>query len=331
MVKPAPASDLGLFLSCDWGTTSFRLHLVRTETREILATTTEGQGVLATFEAWVAAGRDPAGRFAFYLGVIRTGVAQLERRTGRALAGVPLIASGMASASTGMVMLPYQPLPLAIDASNLGVKLVPATADFPHPLLIVSGACTDDDVMRGEETLLVGALAGRPAGPELVVVQPGTHSKHIRVQGGRAVGFATYMTGEFFALLSQRSILAQSVDSSARLTDAADRAGFLGGVRDGARGDLLHECFTLRSRDLLTQASKTANFLRLSGLLIGAELRPLLARPPAEVVLVCGPELTPLYRLAFEELAATMPLTLCAADDALLRGQAAVARQAHLL
>ena len=313
------------FLSCDWGTSVFRLRLVETAGLKVAAATAASEGILATNQAWLGAGGAPKGRTAHFLAVIRRGVARLEARIGHSLAGVPLVISGMASSSIGMLTLPYRKFPLALDASNLAVRRIAPTAGFAHPVLLVSGASTAADVMRGEETLLLGALAGtHPSAGRQVVILPGTHSKHVTVEGGRALGFATYMTGEFFALLSEQSILRHSVTATASLAGPAARAHFIGGVMAGARGNLLHECFLLRGRSLLMRTARTANSLRLSGLLIGAELQQLVARPPTEIVLVCGPRLRLFYEHGLKTLLPGVPVRKVAADRALLQGQRAV-------
>ena len=61
------------------------------------------------------------------------------------------------------------------------------------------------DVMRGEETQLVGAVAADEA--SVLAVLPGTHSKWARVDRGRVVDFTTYMTGELYGVLLSHSIL----------------------------------------------------------------------------------------------------------------------------
>jgi 2-keto-3-deoxy-galactonokinase len=224
-----------LLLCCDWGTTSFRLQLVEADTLQIRAKTTEGEGILKTFRAWTASGRPEQDRLAFYLAAIHERIASLERDAGFPLSGVPLIISGMASASVGICDIAYRKLPLAVDGSDLEVLTMPASPEFPYPLAIVSGGCTDADVMRGEETLVVGALADHTVGDEAwLVILPGTHSKHVSIRQGRAVNVATYMTGEFFALLSQQSILAQTVEAGGGLEQAGLRDEFIRGVRDGA-------------------------------------------------------------------------------------------------
>ena len=321
-----------LLLCCDWGTTSFRLQLVEADTLRMMAKTTEGEGILTTFRTWTASGQPESNRLVFYLGTLRDRIVSLEHQTGQSLSGVPLILSGMASASVGMCDIAYRKLPLAVDGSDLEVLTMPASPEFPHPFAIVSGACTDADVMRGEETLLVGALANRAIGDDArLVILPGTHSKHVSIRLGRAVNVATYMTGEFFALLSQHSILAQTVGDAGSFEQADHRDSFIGGVRDAANGNLLHDCFSIRARHLLGHASKSSNFHRLSGLLIGAELKEITAREPAGLWLVSGTELQPFYAAAIRALFPTLPITSCDADEALLRGQRTIALRVGLL
>ena len=66
------------------------------------------------------------------------------------------------------------------------------------------------DVMRGEETQIAGLLAADP-GFDGVACLPGTHTKWARVSAGEVVSFRTCMTGELFALLSERSVLRHAV------------------------------------------------------------------------------------------------------------------------
>ena len=88
------------------------------------------------------------------------------------------------------------------------------------------------------------------------------------------------MTGELFALLSERSILRHSVD------DGWDDAAFGDGVRGGADGALAR-LFAVRAASLLDPPGAGAGRARLSGLLIGAEVAHALRdAPPGPVHLV---------------------------------------------
>ncbi len=122
--------------------------------------------------------------------------------------------------------------------------------------------------MRGEETQILGALAAGFG--DGVYVLPGTHSKWARVEGGRIVGFETFMTGEVFAVLKTHSVLGRM------MAPPLPGEGFARGV-DAARalerpGDLLHAIFAARTFGLFETLPPDQLGEYLSGLLIGAEV-----------------------------------------------------------
>lgn len=323
------------FLSCDWGTSAFRLRLVEVATRRVMAERRGEQGIATTFAVWKSAGGKPADRWNHFARVIAHHLARIADETGAALAGLPLVISGMASSSMGMRELPYRALPLAVDGSALSAERVAARDDFPHALVLVSGVRSHDDVMRGEETQLIGACAlgavdHAAAARTRVFVFPGTHSKHVEVRGADAVAFRTYMTGEFFALLSSQSVLANSVSSGSNLSGPERLASFDQGVRAGAADNLLHAAFRVRTRALLDNSASTENYHYLSGLLIGAELRELAAQEAA-VTLVGADPLRAAYQRAFHVLGARSPLAVHDADDCLVAGQLMIATRLGLL
>ena len=68
----------------------------------------------------------------------------------------------------------------------------------------------DADMMRGEETELIGLMEHLESAA--VYVLPGSHSKLIHVDGaGRIVDFTTMLTGELIAALLQNTILKDAV------------------------------------------------------------------------------------------------------------------------
>lgn len=325
-----PASSSGLFLSCDWGTSAFRLRLVETATRRIVAGSRGDEGVAATFAAWRASGGGPEGRRDFFARILSRHLARLTPAAGVPAAGLPLVISGMASSSLGLRELPYASLPLALDGAGLTTEHLGPWPGLPHPVLLISGVRSRDDVMRGEETQLVGAVAPdspADAAPETprVLVFPGTHSKHIEVRGALAVAFRTYMTGECFELLATRSVLANSVSPGGAPDDPERRASFTAGVRAGAAGNLLNAAFHTRTRALLDDCPAAANYHYLSGVLIGAELRDLAAAEVPVTLVGAGPLLAA-YRQAFAVLAPAAPPAVLEADDCLIAGQLRVAR-----
>ncbi|TGE29315.1 2-dehydro-3-deoxygalactonokinase [Hymenobacter metallicola] len=323
-------AELTHFLSCDWGTSSFRLKLVEWPGLRVVATSTSDEGNAATFKQWQQAGQPPERRLGFYLSILHRHVQKLEAEFGHPLAGTPVVVSGMASSTVGMLELPYKDFPFATDGTDLTTKLLPATAEFSHPVLLISGVKTPDDVMRGEEVQLVGCHLPATAEDQLFL-HPGTHAKHVTVRRGQAVALQTYMTGEFFALLSQQSILAAAVEKADDFQAPAHRQAFEQGVRTSQDINLLHAAFLVRTNQLFDKLSKSENFYYLSGLLIGYELSSFPADFTGAVVLAGEEALVQPYEAALALLGLTgrvASVTTHGAEEVTLRGQAVVLRRA---
>ena len=291
------------FLSCDWGTSTLRLKLVDTHTGAIIAEESNAQGIAYTYNLWQTLGEaDENTKTLFYLNMLQQLIQNMETRLNRSLNGIRLIISGMASSSIGFLELPYSELPFSLSGADLQLGHLPAQAGFDHPVTVVSGIKSDDDVIRGEETQLLG-YADVSTGPinHETFVFPGTHSKHIHVNGNKVSGFKTYMTGDFFELLSQKSILSNAVEEDDDMeTDHSDI--FKQGVADSINANLLNAAFKVRTNNLFGVYNKKQNFNYLSGLLIGTELKELLNSQAQKIHLICGAVLQRYYRMAFEHL-----------------------------
>jgi 2-dehydro-3-deoxygalactonokinase len=151
------------------------------------------------------------------------------------------------------------------------------------------------DVMRGEETQIAGLVAAEP-GFDGVACLPGTHTKWAHVARGEVVSFASYMTGEVFALLCGQSVLRKTL-----ATDGWSEPDFIEGVEDGfARPERVPaRLFPLRAEALLHGLAPERGRARLSGLLIGAELAAARAYwLGRDVVLIGAPTLARAYARA---------------------------------
>jgi 2-dehydro-3-deoxygalactonokinase len=254
------------FISCDWGTSSLRIRLVDAYNLSVLAETRTNQGIAATYELWQRAKLNEEKRLSFYQSVIADKIKEFEKKLSTSLNAVPVILSGMASSSLGMHEMPYHILPFSTDGSDLLFEKIPADVDFNHDIIMISGVKSRSDVMRGEETQLVGCDINPRE--ERIFVFPGTHSKHILVSSEKAVSCKTFMTGEFLYLLSAKSILASSVAEH----DDIILAPFEAGLMESLHSNLLHSCFTIRTNQLFGRFSRQENHDYLKGLLIGTEL-----------------------------------------------------------
>jgi len=302
------------FLSCDWGTSSFRLKLVDTGSLKTLAEVQNNQGIASTNLQWQEA--KGQSRFLFYTSVIASAVTMLEKKQNNSLSGVPVILSGMASSTLGMIQLPYKQLPFRVDGSDLKVERVEASKDFGHDVFVISGVCSGVDVMRGEETQLVGSVDDDSTADTLYIF-PGTHSKHISVKDGIAHDFRTFMTGEIFALLAKNSTLTQSLGDPA---DGINIEGFVAGVKDSMNSNILHQLFHVRSRFLLDNREPEDNRGYLSGVLIGSEVQDL-ARSKMERIVIVSSGMGDHYNMAMQALKIGIPVSIISDRDVAVQGQ----------
>ena len=207
------------------------------------------------------------------------GIAQLaDRRYEEALAALlgewrsdpaPRLACGMIGSRQGWIEAAYVACPASLDALADGLAAVRDAKLSIVPGLITRDRFGTPDVMRGEETQLVGAVAADEA--SVLAALPGTHSKWARVDRGRVVDFTTYMTGELYGVLLSHSILGRM---SARTAVGTAGAAFLRGVDRGLLSDdITHAIFGARTQVLAGEMAATDVDDWLSGLLIGAEIR----------------------------------------------------------
>lgn len=317
------ASDT--FLSCDWGTSAFRLRLVETGALTTVAEVISNDGIANVFKQWQQNGLED--RISFYLTVVQKHISLLEQKAKFPVKNMPLIISGMASSTIGMVELDYKELPFSVDGSDLEVKKIEPRHDLPHDVFLISGVKSDSDAMRGEETQLVGYMSqaeGKTA--EQIVLLPGTHSKHVVVKNGKAVEFKTYMTGEFFELLSQRSVLSVSVEKGGSFGSDANRRSFEKAVLDSRKFNLLHGSFRVRTNQLFNKLNKQENYHYLSGLLIGSELQGLAEKSTAPITLVGNDPLLSFYLQALKLLLPNRNIELENSDRAIVKGHSLIYR-----
>lgn len=272
------------FISCDWGTSVLRLRIIDINTMSVLAEVLSAQGISNTFELWKQSEKQGSEKLSFYQSILTEQIKKMEEQLNFPLQDTPLIISGMASSNMGMIELTYKELPFSPDGHDLYIKMIEATNDFKHRTLMISGAKTGNDAMRGEETQLIGCLNADNKEDQLFIF-PGTHSKHINVKNGEAADVKTFMTGEFFELLSKKSVLSNNVEETRDLLNAGNLKSFGQGVADSLHSDVLHSSFLVRTNHLFGKLSKQENYCYLSGLLIGTELKELInTRIPLTIV-----------------------------------------------
>lgn len=310
-------------LSCDWGTSSFRLRLIDTDTLVCLARVESNMGNAVLFNQWKQ--QQQTDRVAYFADYLNQSVEKLSASTDVPLDDLIILISGMASSSIGIKELPYTDLPFALDGGSAYAEWIDAAPIPGNPILLISGVQQSDDVMRGEETQLAGisSFIELPAG-ELLFILPGTHSKHISVSNNQVNHFKTFMTGEIFQLLTKHSILSHAVASSeSNMIADEEISAFCEGVKKALSNEMLNALFSVRVNHLKNYFTLHQNYFYLSGLLIGSEIK-YLKEKNTRIILCSTRNLQNLYQLAIDtaELShrttAVSPETL---DNAATAGQ----------
>jgi 2-dehydro-3-deoxygalactonokinase len=280
------SSHAPALVSVDWGTSSFRAFLA-------------GPDGSALEE--VAAGRGAVG---LARGEHEAFLASMVGAWKSRFPDLPIFMSGMVGARQGWVEAPYAACPAGL--SEIATATLTISSAKLGRILLAPGLSALDshgapDVMRGEETQILGALgaSGRADG---LFVLPGTHSKWARVEAGRIVAFETFMTGEVFATLKDHTVLGRLM-TEARAEGESN--GFALGVRAAAArqrpGDLLHAIFMTRTLGLFDRVAPGELADYLSGLLIAAEIVAG-AREARSALVIGSPALAARYRTAGEWL-----------------------------
>ena len=249
--SPSASDALGrtAFVGIDWGTTH----------RRVIALDAQGQlrHAFDDAEGMLRA----SGRFASVLERTLERVGPLASRASAVL-------SGMVGSAQGWHEVPYLDTAVPLDRLADHLHRVPDAMPGVDCRIVPGyrwrGRDGSVDVMRGEETQLLGAVAlGRRDG---WFVLPGTHSKWVRLRDGRIERFATYMTGELFALLREHGTLAPLMHEA-----VDDAAAFERGVVQGGSTALARALFGCRAQVVAGDLPKASARDHLSGLLIGAE------------------------------------------------------------
>lgn len=134
---------------------------------------------------------------------------------------VKILASGMITSEFGLYELPHLVAPAGICElhSSMAEVTFPEISNIPFVFIrgvkVASADLAEFDMMRGEETELVGLISLLENNSNAVFVLPGSHSKIVNTdECGRIKSFSTMLTGEMIMALSSGTILKDAVDLS---------------------------------------------------------------------------------------------------------------------
>jgi 2-dehydro-3-deoxygalactonokinase len=277
------------FIAGDWGTSHLRIGLCD-ESGAVLAAK-DGPGVAALG------------------GKLAETFASLTADWDAAHGALPAVLCGMAGSTLGWREVPYLSCPvhpqkiadgaLRFEASGRTIAIAPG--------LSCRNRLMAPDVMRGEETQILGALGCDPAlahGRHFLCM-PGTHSKWAILQNGTIENFLTGVTGELFDILSRRSVLVGAQDRPDAVASAAF-ARALEQTRLHPDAELVHLLFETRSRQLAGELRARDAASYLSGLIVGQDVAGVVRlfkddlAGAARVTVIGAPDLRALYATALE-------------------------------
>lgn len=216
-----------------------------------------------------------------------------------------VIACGMVGARTGWREAPYVDCGAGADLTrqlaameqSLAAGAIRVASSLGRPLTIIPGMkSSEPDVMRGEETQIVGSGVA-----DGIVVCPGTHSKWVQMSAGHVESFATFFTGEMHALIRGHSSVGKALNAAPTLDDGPSFHLGLSYARTGA-ASWLHDLFVMRAA--VVTGAKTPGQIStvLSGWLLGCEFAAALAMYPEaqEFHLLASDALVPWYERTAE-------------------------------
>ncbi len=303
----------GSIIGINWGSSNLRAYLIAPDGR-LIDTHEEPAGVATLSREGMVVAADsirarwPKAAHAYAAGMIGSNVGWVDAGYVDCPAGAEAVARQLVATRIGRLELQIVP----------GMACVRAVDGAP-------------DVMRGEETELLGLLSGGAVGADAIVALPGTHTKWIQLRGGRVESFMTAMSGELFDRLAGGGLLASVLEGPGGVGPA-----FLEGVRVGAKGALGLGAllFGVRARVIRGVLARADSSSYLRGVLVGAEVADAGAlfsaigdggagagQRPALPVVGSGPVVA-LYQAALEELG--IASRAVASADAVVRGFAAI-------
>lgn len=299
-------------IAVDWGSTHLRVTLVD-EQGKAIKTVSSQQGVLYAKGQFQTILKHSLKKF------------EIEEEN------LPIMLCGMVGSNRGWMEIPYVDCPAGV--SEIG-KQIHSLSDpmLNHDLFFVPGLRYEHenvDLMRGEETQVLGALSHLPNNPCLFCL-PGTHSKWVYTEDQMIQSFHTLMTGELFQLLQQNSLLAipPEADEQRKFNESI----FLMGVRQSqqAKG-LLHDLFQVRVQSILGNITPDQRRDFLSGILIGTEIKTALSLFTTKqlIYLIADNPIAHYYQLALGVY--QLNCELIASQVATLAGLSALTRSLEII
>lgn len=226
-------------------------------------------------------------------------------------------AAGMITSPLGLAEVPHVAAPAGLEALARHVRRLDRPDLAPIPIFLVPGVRTGDsrhpaagDVMRGEETLAIGAMASGalPRGGRLLTV--GSHWKLISMdEDGRVARSRTSLGGETIHAWQAATLLRSSLPEGP--LDIVDREWVAAGAEAARAGGLLRAAFEVRVLDLSGTTTPAQRLNWVLGATVAADLDAMVRAghlASGMAVGVAGPSAVPLIWAQLLEDAGCLPV-----------------------
>lgn len=258
------------YLAVDMGITNTRVWLVRDN--RVVGRAHEPVGVRST---------SISGDSSLLHRTLRNAIRSLEKKAHCTPQCV--LAAGMITSAEGLYELPHVVAPAGKDLLSKHIKMKVFDDICEYPFFFVPGVRTGPcptclggldrtDVMRGEETEIIGLLTMKKLKEEWLFLHLGSHTKAIRIdKQGRIVASVSTLSGECADVLRTRTILSSSLGrpAGAKLSEHFFHSGVLHGCRNG----LLRALFAVRLLSENSHYSRTDIYSFFLGSLIASDFQ----------------------------------------------------------
>jgi len=178
--------------------------------------------------------------------------------------------SGMVGSKNGLFEAEYVSIPSTIKKianqvtskkiSGININIVPGIFFKKNNMY---------DVLRGEETIAIGAIQKFKIKKRFYLCCPGTHSKWIMIEKNNINNFSTFMSGELYSVIRDKTILSQSLSNNNKISKVFLYKGFEVIKKNKNISNIL---FMIRTMDIFNQNNTDERNSFLSGVLIGMEI-----------------------------------------------------------
>lgn len=260
------------YIAIDGGTTNTRVYLV-----------TNGR-ILRSEKINIGAKKSIGGNTELK-NAIGCAIAELLKAEGFKVSDIECImASGMITSEYGLFKLDHLVAPAGINELSRGMTRteINDVSELPFYFIpgvkLAGGTLEGSDMMRGEETELIGL----DLQPDSIYVLPGSHSKIIRTDSlGRISDFSSMLTGEMIAATVSSTILKDSVDLGAEL----DKEYLLKGYEYCSAHGVNESLFKVRVLCNLLKADKAQVYGFFMGVMLHDEVEQILSYSETNVVI----------------------------------------------